>query len=153
MPCWWSQYRDLPFPGECLLLNLQHTYSKCMYLQCISLNQLYTVKTTKKKYTVGNSHFEILKNMSRFDMFVTVALQLWYYCGGVHYTIHSWYRYGMILMTDLINLLMKFWCECSTMGFRQSPKAEYLVWILYCHILSELIWVISDIFMAHHVIS
>lgn len=34
-----------------------------------------------------------------------------------------------------------------------APTAEYLVWILNCHILSELIWVISDIFMAHHVIS
>lgn len=44
--------------------------------------------------------------------------------------------------------------ECPTMGFRQSsppPEVGDLVCMLNCHTLSELIWVISDIFMAHHV--
>ena len=56
-------------------------------------------------------------------------------------------------MTDLINLLMEFCWSAPQWALDRAPTAEYLVWILNCHILSELIWVISDIFMAHHVIS
>lgn len=48
---------------------------------------------------------------------------------------------------------MEFCWSAPQWALDRAPTAEYLVWILNCHILSELIWVISDIFMAHHVIS
>lgn len=54
-------------------------------------------------------------------------------------------------MTDLINPLMEFRWSAPQWVLGRAPEVGDLVGILDCHSLSELIWVISDIFMAHHV--
>lgn len=130
MPCWFPQRRMLE-----LFQNFNIHTSRQQILPKLGKVHSYKNKQTNKKKTVEKraaklnastaakekSHFKILKNINIFVSHL-------YSFGNTEEepTRLCWYRYGMILMTDLINLLMKFWWIAPQWGLDRASKQNIL---------------------------